>query len=53
MERRFNIYSNIWRYLQIIQDTFDYLKIYSYELKISSNIWRYNMYLQIIEDNFK
>ena len=53
MERRFNIYSNIWRYLQIIYDTFNYLKINSYELKISSNIWRYNMYLQIIEDIFK
>ena len=53
MEHRFNIYSNIWRYLQIIQDTFYYLKIYSYELKIYSNIWIYNMYLQIIEDIFK
>ena len=34
MERRFNIYSIIWRYLQIFGDIFKYLKI-------SSNIWRY------------
>ena len=41
MERRFNIYSIIWRYLQIFEDIFKYLKISSNKLKISSNIWRY------------
>ena len=47
MERRFNIYSIIWRYL------FKYLKISSNKLKISSNIWRYKCIFKWIEDIFK
>ena len=49
MERHFNIYSNIWRCLRIIDNIFNILKkmkISLNELKISSNNW-------IIEDIFK
>ena len=50
MERRFNIYLIIWRYLQLFEDIFKYLKISLIRLKISSNIWRY---FQVFEDIFK
>ena len=49
MERLFNKHSNVWRYLQITEDIFNYLtklKTSSNELKISSNNW-------INEDIFK
>ena len=39
MERNFNIYSTIWRYLQLFEDNFKRIKdiFKSYKLKISLN----------------
>ena len=49
MERRFNIYSNSWRYRQLFEDIFKWMKdIFKY-FNISSNISRY---LPIIDDIF-
>ena len=42
MERRFNIYSIIWRYLQIIEDIFKWIKdIFKSFEDIFKFIWRY------------
>ena len=49
VECRLNIYSIIWRYLQLFEDIFKYLKISAIHLKISSVSWSH---LQLFEDIF-